>query len=326
MDRRTLVALTAAITLARPAAAAAQAPKAAARDTIASDTLAPQLLDEEMLAPNSAIVPRIVLHKGTVYRIETQPAQQVAVRYSRLPSQPPLFMLPLGGGGPNPSGSGSVLVVPRSTEEYRIDVSYTTDQPVRLEVWTDPEEMSRWARMREKTRGLPAAGLDLRAVYLGPFIGPQVSPYSTTTSRGMASAAGVEACLAVAPRGAWVSGRVGGCVLAVSRLSRPGSAGGLWFLTTQPRYELSSPGAAIEQSVVLTAGIGTTVSLPIGSGSTDYVELGLGYLAATPLLGRHLWAEAQAGVSRMQELGGGFDPMGRASLVPDLALGVQFRF
>ena len=279
-----------------------------------------------MLAPGSAIGPRIVLQKDMVYRIETQPAQQVSVRYSRMPSQPPLFMLPLGGGGPEASGSASILVVPRSTEEYRIDVTYTTDQPVRLEVWTDPEEMSRWARMREQTRNLPTAGLGLRFVYLGPFVRPKpLNPGYPPPPRGTESASGVEGCLAVAPRGAWVSGRVGGCVLAISRFTRPDGSG-LWFLTTEPRYELSGPGAAIEQSVVVTAGIGTTVSTPGSETVTDYVELGLGYLAATPLLGRHVWAEAQAGASRMQELGGGFEPLGPASIVPDLALGVQFRF
>jgi hypothetical protein len=227
-----------------------------------------------------------VLDKGLVYRVETQP---------------------------------------RSTEEYRIDIQYTTDQPVRLRIWTDPEEMSRWARMRERTANLPAAGFGVRAVYLGPFVraSTAVGVYPPPP-QGTASATGIEGCLAVVPRGEWLSGPEGGCVLAVGRFTRSAGAGGMWLISTEPDYQVSAPGAALEQSVVLSAGIGTTVGP--GAGSTDYLALGLGYNVATRALGRHVYVEAQVGITRMQELGAGLEPMGKASLVPDLGAGLQLRF
>ncbi len=326
MDRRARVALIGAGLSALAAAAAAQNPPAAApparADTAQRDTLAPRLLYDETFAPGSAIVPRIVLDAHMVYRIVTQPGQAVNVSYSRRPTLPPLFMVPLEGGPPEASGEASFLVVPQSTDEYRIDITYTTNQPVRLEIWTDPKEMSRMARVRALSAGQPAAGFGLRAVYFGPFVRPGPEFNAATAQRGTASAAGIEACLGVIPRGEWISGPVGGCVLAVARLFRPDTAGGMWLLSTEPRWELSPPRAAVEQSVVVTVGIGTTVS----HGSGDYFELGLGYDVATRALGRGLYVEAEAGLARMQQLGGGLETIGKASIVPHLSAGLQLRF
>jgi hypothetical protein len=327
-------ALIAAAFLALAAAAVAQTPsppppttRAALPDTAAPDTLAARQIFNDVFAPGSAIVPRIVLDKDVVYRIETEPGQEVSVSYSRRPGPQPLFLVPLEGGPPEASQTASFLVVPRSTEEYRIDILYTTDQPVRLRVWTDPKEMSRWARMRAATGNQPAAGVGVRAVFLGAFVRPH--PQSLVfpePPRGTTSARGVEACLAVVPRGAWISGPVGGCVLAIARFVRPDSAGGLWMLSSEPRLTLSAPEARLEQSVVLTVGIGTTIGLARGQQRTDYLALGLGYQVATRLLGRHLYADAEAGVARMQELGGGLETVGKASIVPRLAAGLQLRF
>jgi len=291
-------------------------------DTTPQDTLAPHLLYDETLPPNTTIVPRVTLQAGMVYRIETQPGEAVSVSYSRQPAAEPLLLVPLGGGGPTSSGSQSFLVVPRVTAEYRLDIQWTQTDPVRLTIWTDPKEMSRWARMRAATAGQPAAGVSVRAVYYGPFVRPGPEFNASAGGRGTADAAGVQVCLAVVPRGEWISGPVGGCVLAVSRLFRPDSAGSMWLLSTEPRLMLSSPQAAIEHSVFVTAGIGTTV----GAGSTDYVILGLGYDLAVRALGPHLWFEAQAGVMRMQQLGSGFNPLGKASIVPRLGGGLQLRF
>ncbi len=109
---------------------------------------------------------------------------------------------------------------------------------------------------------------------------------------------------------------------AVARLFRPDSAGGMWLLSTEPRWELTSPRAAVEQSVVVTVGIATTVS----QGSADYLEVGLGYDAATRVLGRRLYVEAEAGLARMQQLGGGLETIGKASIVPHFSAGLQLRF
>jgi hypothetical protein len=300
--------------------AEAQTPAAAARDT-----LVPRLLYDDVFAPGSTIIPRVVLQAQAVYRIETQPGQRVSVTYSRQPSQPPLFLVPLEGGPPEASQTASFLVVPRVTAEYRIDILYTVNEPVRLRIWTDPREMSRWARMRAATAGLPTAGLSLRAVSFGGFVRPRWAGF-VSSPRDLASASGVEACLAVLPRGGWFSGPYGGCALAIARLARADSAGGLWLLTTEPRFELTARGATFQQSVVLTLGIGTTVALPANERQTDYVAVGLGYQVATRALGRHLYVEAEAGLARLQELGGDLEPLGKASIVPRLAAGLQLRF
>jgi hypothetical protein len=327
VDRRARFALIAAGLLAVAPTAGAQRPppaQPAARDAAARDTLVPRLVYDDVFPPGSTIIPRLVLQAGVVYRVETQPGQAVSVSYSRQPSQPPLFLVPLEGGPPEASHTASFLVVPRVTTEYRVDIQYTVNEPVRLRIWTDPKEMSRWARMRAATAGLPAAGLSVRAVYFGPFVRPRWAGF-LSAPRGLAGATGVAACLAMLPRGGWFSGPFGGCALAITRLVRPDSAGGLWLLTTEPRYELTARGATLQQSVVLILGIGTTVALPANERQTDYVAVGVSYQVATRALGRHLYAEAEAGLARLQELGGGLEPVGTASVVPRLAAGLQLR-
>jgi len=333
MDRGApLLALIAGILVSTAATAAAQNPPTtppARPDTARRDPLARELVLDEMFAVGpSALAPRIVLQGGVVYRVEVQPAQgEMSVRSVRHPSLPPLFMVPLEGGGPvGGSQIAAFLLVPRSTEEYRIDVVAEGTEPIRVRIWTDPKEMSRYARMREATRGIPTAGVSVRAVYMGAFVRPDLKSPVPGVSRATASAMGTEVCFGVVPRGAWISGRFGGCVLALGGFTRPDSAGGLWFIGTEPRYELTAPGAAIEQSLVLTVGIATTFGTAGSSRRTDYLALALGYHVATRLLGRRLYGEAEADLARMQDLGGGLEPTGTASLVPRLATGLQLRF
>lgn len=336
MDREPHRALIAALLLATATAVAAQnppspppSPAVTSRDTTTRDTLARVLLLDEMFAVGpSALVPRVALEEGQVYRVEIQPAAAtISVTSVRRPSLAPLFLVPLEGGGPvGGSQTAAWLMVPRSTEEYRFTVAVEGSEPVRLRVWTDPREMSRWARMRAATRGMPVAGFGIRAVYMGPFVRANQKVPNPGVPRGTASAAGVEVCLAAVPRGAWVSGPVGGCVLALGGFARPDSAGGLWYIGTEPRYEWTPPGAVIEQSVVLTVGIATTFGTAGSSRRTDYIALALGYHAATRALGRHLYVEVEGDLARMQELGAGLEPKGPASLVPRLAAGLQLRF
>lgn len=302
---------------------AAQNPPPAATPAAARDSMAREQILNEIIPVGATFAPRVTLIEGTVYRVEIQPASATfSVRSARRPSLPPLFLIPLGGGGPpGVSQTAAFLLVPRSTEEYRFDVAAYGTEPVRLRVETDPREMARYTRMREATKNLSPAGLSLRAVYLGAFIRPQRS--DLLDQAGSASATGVEACFALVPRGAWSFGRLGGCALSIARYQRPDPAGGMWFVGTEPAYVLSRPGATIETSIVATLGIGAATP-PF---NMDYLDLGLGFQVATgiPGLGRHWHAEAEAGFARLQELGNGLEPKGRANIVPHLGLGLQFR-
>jgi hypothetical protein len=287
------------------------------------DSMARELLLDEMFPVGvSSIAPRVTLNEGIVYRVEIQPGSaQVSIRSVRQPSMPPLFMVPLEGGGPpGANQTAAFLIIPRSTEDYRIDVTDFGTEAVRLRVWTDPREMSRYARMRAATKGLPTAGLSVRAVYLGAFVRPHPSDF--VGSAGTASATGVEACLAVVPRGEWFSGPVGGCVLSVAHFVRPDTVGAMWFIATQPGFALNRAGATLEESIVATIGIGTTTSRQ----RMDYLGLGLALQVATPVLGRHLWLEAEAGLMRMQQLASGPEALGPANIVPHAGLGLQLRF
>ena len=277
----------------------------------------------EIIPPGATFAPRVTLIDGTVYRVEIQPSTAtVSVRSARRPSLPPLFLIPLeGGGAPGVSQTAAFLLIPRSTEEYRFDLSVYGTEPVRIRVETDPREAARYTRMRQDTKNLPAAGLSLRAVYLGAFSRPQRS--DLLDQAGSASATGVEACFALVPRGAWSFGRLGGCALSIARYQRPDPAGGMWFVGTEPAYVLTRPGATMETSVVATLGIGAATP-PF---NTAYLDLGLGFQVATgiPGLGRPWRAEAEVGFARLQELGDGLEPKGRANVVPHLGLGLQFR-
>jgi hypothetical protein len=290
------------------------------------DSLAREQIYNDIIPPGAAFAPRVPLVEGTVYRVEIQPATAtVSIRSAGRPTLPPLFMVPLEGGGGGASQTSAFLIVPRSTEEYRFDVTVYGTEPVRLRVETDPREMSRYARMREATKNLPAAGVSLRAVYIGPFVRPR-SSYSPPPPRGNAAASGVEACFAVVPHGTWSAGRLGGCLLAVARLQRPDTAGALWYFGTEPEIGLSAPGSAIEQSVTLTIGIASADNLPSGNEATDYVVYALGYRVVTRLVGRHLYADAEASVASARENVGFLNATGKGNIVPRLALGMQFRF
>jgi len=283
------------------------------------DSLAREQVYDDVFPGGS---PWVTLTEGVVYRLEIQPAgATITIRSARQPSPQPLLLIPIEGGGtPGASRTAAYLLVPRATERYRIDVA-GGEPPIRVRVETDPREMSRWARMQQETKDLPMAGLSLRGVYLGPFVRPHAAGVPPT---GTASAAGVEACFAVVPRGAWARGPLGGCALAVARYARPDSAGGMWFIGTEPAYLLSGPGARVETGIVATLGIGSAVS----SVRMDYLALGLDFqvAAAVPGLGRHWRVEAEAGLARLQRLGDGLEPDGQANVVPHFGLGLQLRF
>jgi hypothetical protein len=269
----------------------------------------------------SGLSPRIILRKGIVYRVEVLPASaQVGVRSVRQPALPPLFLVPLAGGGPGDVAGAAFLVVPNSTGEYWIDLSANGNEPVRIRLETDPKEMSRWARIRALSRGQPAAGFSMRAVYLGAFTKPASGFVNQTP--GTASAVGVEGCLAIVPHGQWIDAAFGGCVLAIARYARPGGAGLMWYIGSEPGWVVTGRNAPVETSIVFTLGIGTAT----GVNPVDYSVVGLGVQLAstTALLGGHLWPEAQAGFSSVHVLT--FNYGGETHVVPHLAAGFELRF
>jgi len=331
--RQTALALVA---LLLAAGAVAQNPPAAAANPQAGPTAPPAARDsmrrvriyDDVFPPGtSAFAPRLTLTEGMVYRVEIQPATaNISIRSARRPSLPPLMMVPLEGGGPpGATETYSALIVPRSTEEYRLDVTNYGTEPVTVRVETDPKEMSRYARVRAATQGIPMAGLSIRAVYIGAFIRPNAGYSSTPTPTGNASATGVEACFAMLPHGV-TSTPWGGCVIAVGRFERPDGAGRLWYIGTEPELELSDPRATFHHSLTFTLGMASADMGASGQESTDYVLYALGYRVATQLAGRHVYLDAEADVASMRESDGFLSGTGKARLVPRLALGVLFGF
>ena len=305
---------------------AAQNPPAApapAAPTAHPDSMARvQVLNEVFPEGTSAIAPRVTLQQGVVYRVEIQPAvATVTIRSARHPSLPPLLLVPLEGGGPpGASQTDEYLVVPLSREEYRIDVTDYGVEPVRVRVQTDPRETSRWARIQQMSKGQPAAGFSLRAVYFGAFATPNNAWFSQPP--GTASATGVEGCLAVVPRGQWIEAAFGGCVLAIARYARPNGAGLVWYLGTEPGLVVTGRHAPVETSVVLTVGLGTAT----GASQVDYSVVGLGVQVAvrTGILGGHLWPEVQIGFSSVHVVTYGY--AGKTNVVPRVAAGLELRF
>ena len=284
------------------------------------DTLTPQQIFNDVFAPNSAIAGYVILSAGVVYRVEVEGDATVDFRVRRHPSMPPLLMVPLSREAAG-MGTSSYLMVPPESDEYRLDVTVLGGEPVRVRVWSDPREMSRWARMRQATRALPKAGLGLRIGYVGAFAR---LPRGFSDSAGTASGLGAELCLGVVPRGGWSYGGFGGCVLQVAYYGR-GVDGNVLFFSVAPRLEVTPRRSSIQVSVTAQAGLGTTLSVAAyGGDSETYLALGLGLDGAVPL-SRHVWLDAEAGIVRIQPTAGGA-LIGAAHLVPHVATGLQFRF
>ena len=165
--QRLLVACAALITVARAAAA---------QDRPPADTIGPRLLFNEVFPVNSAIPGYVVLSEGVVYRVELEPGSAtLSIRVARRPTLPPAFLVPISREA-LPQGSSAYLMVPRASEEYRLDVTALGDEPVRVRIWSDPRESARWARIRAGGFGAPALGAALHAVYLAVFRDAFASP------------------------------------------------------------------------------------------------------------------------------------------------------
>jgi hypothetical protein len=214
----------------------------------------------------------LVLAEGTAYRVEVEPADAiVAIRPRHSPRQRPLVMSPIEGSAADAAAMRAFLVVPRETEEYRVDVAVYADHPVRVRIIYDPRESSRWLRIAAESRGRPPAGLAARLVWVPQLRASPVFSPSGTESK-LVSGAGVEACLAVVPRGGWLKGPVGGCVLSVTRLWL-GDETGAFLIGASPRLLLRD-GRTTVLSLAAYAAMGSSISG--GNEATYYVgALGL---------------------------------------------------
>jgi len=307
-----LVACAALITLAHSAAAQQRPP---------ADTTGPRILFNEVFPVNSAIPGYVVLSEGVVYRIELEPGSAtLSIRAARRPTLPPVFLVPISNEA-LPQGSSAYLMVPRSSEEYRLDVTALGDEPVRVRIWSDPRESARWARIRAEGSRAPALGGALHAVYMAVFRDAYASPYDSLAGYHTSprAAYGLEGCLRVVPNGRVLPARVGGCALTL----------GLWFRDSG--RDFYTIGIAPE-IVVARAGLRTLALSPQmafgrsvgGKPSAAYVLLALGVrysfpLARRPVLG---W-DIEGAVVNVRSLPGAFDPR-RVSAVT-LRLGAGLR-
>jgi hypothetical protein len=263
----------------------------------------------------------VVLSEGMVYRLEIEPATaQINIRVARRLSLPPLFLVPLSDASGSAQGA-AYLLVPRASDEYRLDVSTDGDEPVRVRIFADSTENARWARMRNANRFQPPAGFSLRVVYLGAF---RSAPRTAADSNATAAGFGVEACLALLPHSAWLKGALGGCVLSVTVVQRGISAGNVMFIGMAPRVELLRSPGGMAFSVGLHAGLGQPTT---GSAAgLDYSVAGVSAVAGFPVPGTrgHLLAEGELGFSAIQGSSGPADQ--RSNVVPRVSAGLQYAF
>ena len=297
MGRRARYALIVMVAAALARGLAAQnptlpSPQPGARDTTARDTTArdtsgvARLIFNDVFATGTALAPRVVLTEGVVYRFEVDPGDAtVSIRSARRPSQPPLLMVPLSREALSSTAS-AFLVVPRSTEEYRIDIAGTGDM-VRLRIWIDPKESARFTRIRTEGFKLPILAISLSATVLAPFRDAHPSPQDTLYGYNTSAqpAYGAKVCLDVLPNGRVLPERTGGCAIAFTLWRR---AGGRNFFTVGIEPELVIVRRAWQDlSLTPQLAFGNTTG---GVPHADYVFYGLGArytaeLAADPRLG-----------------------------------------
>ncbi len=262
-------ALILAALAAAPVAVAAQNPPPAAT----RDSLAPQLLFNDVFEPGSAIPARVELKKDVVYRIEVDPGTApVTIRDVRNLSLPPLLMVPLVSSGPA-SGTAASLVVPRASGTYRLDVLPGPDVPVRVKIWTDPKEMARYTRIRAEGFRAPVLALAVSAQYMLPFQDAYSSPQDSLLGYHTASQAalGFETCLAVIPNGRLLPDRLGGCAVTFGLWSR-GFGRNFYKIGIAPELVLARRGSG-ELTLSPQLAFGATRG---GAPAAQYVFWGLG--------------------------------------------------
>ena len=269
--QRLLVACATLMAVARAATAQQQSP---------ADSVGPRLLFSEVFSANSAIPGYVVLSEGVVYRIELEPgAATLSIRVARRPALPPALLIPISNEA-LPQGSSAYLMVPRSSAEYRLDVTALDNEPVRVRIWSDPRESARWSRIRAEGFRAPMLGAALHAVYLAVFRDAYGSPNDLLNGYHTAprAAYGLEGCLRVVPNGRVLPARVGGCAVTL----------GFWF--RDAGRDFYTIGIAPE-IVVVRAGPRTLALSPQmafgrstgGKPTADYVFLALGVRYTLPI-------------------------------------------
>jgi hypothetical protein len=281
-----------------------------------------QILNE-IIPEGATFAPRATLTKGIVYRVEIQPASaDVSVRSARRPSLPPLFMIPLEGGGAaeGASQTAAFLVVPSSTEEYRFDVRAYGGEPVRIRVETDPREMARWTRIRSEGFRLPVLAAAARLMYLTTFRDAYSSPLDSLYGYGTTprSAVGLKTCLAVVPNGRVLPDRFGGCALALT-LWRRASGRNFYTLGLEPEVVVRRTPVS-EISISPQVAFGNTTG---GAPRASYVLLGLGARYARVLTHKPaLGFQAEATVLNVRSMPATVNPTRVSAIALSLGAGL----
>ena len=129
--------------------------------------------------------------------------------------------------------------------------------------------------------------MSVRAAYIGPFAALSTSDVYGTV-RSPAAATGVETCLGVVPRGAWIN-PFSGCALTVSWYSR--GEDGLFLVGLAPQILLTGADRRSELAVVPQFAMGSTTG---NSHQLTYYVAGLG-LRTTHALTGPVRLEAEGG-------------------------------
>ena len=263
----------------------------------------------------------VVLMEGLVYRLEIEPATaQISVRVARRTSLPPLFLVPLSDAS-GPAQGAAYLLVPRTSDEYRLDVATYGDGQARVRIFADSAENARWARIREASRNQRPAGVSLRVVYFGAF---RSAPRGYADPIRKDAGFGVEACVALLPHSAWLRQALGGCVFSVTLVQRSLAAGRAVFFSMAPRIELLRSRGGVALSGGVHIGLGSTTATT--ESSLHYFIVGASTSAGfpVPLTRRHLVAEVELGFNSIQGSTNSFDR--HTDVAPRVSAGLQYAF
>ncbi len=291
---------------------AAQQRVQAAADTGHTD----QRVFADILAGNS--FSDVVLGAGVVYRLELRPVggdlPTLGVSISPFPPNglPPLIEYPLSD--PNIVTNGfAYLLKPKSTGMYRVRVSATDQVDVRI--YRDARETERLQRiMAGIATPSTLAGLSLRAVWIGGFSKPIVTPFGAQL--GKASAVAPELCLGMAPHLPLVGDRLKGCALVAAWYQRSGTAP-ILSLGVSPHYLLTGEHGWTRTYAALTLAFGGPTGPNTGS---NYTMIGPA-LGMDHQFGARLRAEVEAGIMIMHTISSS-----RTDAPPRVAAGLQYLF
>lgn len=269
-----------------------------------------RIFDQDFPGPRRAVA----LGADVVYRVEIRSNGPVSGGIVSLHSVSnlgqPRIQAPLSD--PLEGQGVSVLVIPTVSDEYWVDVSGSAQ--VRIAIIRDPKETARWARMSDQTRNLPRAGISVRAVHIGAFPRPGART-------DYASGSGMDICLGLVARGAWVGGDVGGCALSVSFYRRSHEAT-VAAIGIAPRVLLSPATARWQFALGASFALAATTESPA---EQSYWMFGVAVIAERMLL-RRLLVEAEIGVMHAQTTANrDARVLPRSSAPHRLALGLQYR-